>query len=266
LLADKNNWPAFRAQDIGMLLIGTVAQARLEPNPWSRFATELFDFLVERYHCGSGLFFDTTTALRRPFATFASQTYLTLACYMYGAYAANEHAVVLANTCAKTLIALQGPNGEWPWFFHVPSGMVSDFYEIYSVHQYGMAPAFLEHAEMKGVDGARDALIKGFRWVLGENPLRRSMLVPELCLSIRSQVRKGELNTKNWRALRAARSMLFPRPGALVDPEHLEFRLECRSYELGWILWSFGQRTDLPHLSNHQAFASALKKPEAIVA
>jgi hypothetical protein len=266
LLADRNNWPAFRAQDIGMLLIGVVAQAKFEETPWSQLATELFDFLVEKYHCDSGLFFNATSGLRRPFATFASQTYLTLACYVYGEYAANARAVDLANKCTETLIALQGPNGEWPWFFHVPSGSVSDFYEIYSVHQYGMAPAFLEHAERMRVERARDALIKGFRWVLGENPLRKIMLVPELSLSIRSQVRKGELNTKQWRALRAVRSTLFPTRGTLTDPANVELRLECRSYELGWILWSFGQRTDLPQLSHHQTFASTLKQPDAVLA
>ena len=35
------------------------------------------------------------------------------------------------------------------------SGSVLDFYEIYSVHQYGMAPAFLERAECHGVTDAR---------------------------------------------------------------------------------------------------------------
>ena len=51
---------------------------------------------------------------------------------------------------------------------------VLDFYEVYSVHQYGMAPAFLECAERHGVPKARDALIKGFKWVLGDNQLART--------------------------------------------------------------------------------------------
>ena len=60
----------------------------------------------------------------------------------------------------------------------MPHGTVVDFYEVYSVHQYGMAPAFLRFAERLGVPEARDALTKGFRWVFGENQMHRSMLIP----------------------------------------------------------------------------------------
>jgi hypothetical protein len=93
--------------------------------------------------------------------------------------------------------------------------------------------------------------------VTGENQLRRPMLVPALHLSIRSQVRKGELRTKAWRIARATSSALLRRPMDLIDPTGIQLRLECRSYELGWILWSFGQRSDLPELTHHEIFASA---------
>jgi hypothetical protein len=134
-----------------------------------------------------------------------------------------------------------------------------DFYEVYSVHQYGMAPAFLEWAERHGVAEARGALINGFRWVLGENELRQPMLVPELHLSIRSQVRKGELHTKTRRITRALCNGLLRRPSGLSGPENVELRRECRSYELGWILWSFGSRTDLPELTDHWMFADSVR-------
>lgn len=104
-------------------------------------------------------------------------------------------------------MALQGPQGEWPWFFDAVSGRVLDFYEVYSVHQYGMAPALLEWAERFGRREARDALIKGFNWVLGHNQLGRTMLVPELGLTIRSQVRKHELKSMAPRMLRALKNV-----------------------------------------------------------
>ncbi|HMH02338.1 MAG TPA: hypothetical protein VK555_13040, partial [Terriglobales bacterium] len=156
--------------------------------------------------------------------------------------------------CTRKLIEWQGPNGEWPWFFDAASGRVLDFYEVYSVHQYGMAPAFLELAEQHGVLEARSAIIKGFNWVLGQNQLAAPMLVPDLHLTIRSQVRKGELRTKNWRVFRALRNSTLRREAVLIDPSELELRLECRSYELGWILWSFGQRSDFPELTHHEMF------------
>src|SRR5208282_1810130 len=142
VLSDRNNWRSFRAQDLGMIVVGVVAQAKLDPQKWSRVAAELFAFLVDRYHSPSGLFFDAAFGLRRRFASFATQTYLTLACYAYGELANDIRAIEIANTCTWQLIARQGPNGEWPWFFDATSGLVVDFYEVYSVHQCGMAPAF----------------------------------------------------------------------------------------------------------------------------
>jgi hypothetical protein len=242
-----------------MLLIGVIAQARRDPQTWAATADALFAFLVERFHCASGLFFDSAYGMRRWFGSFATQTYLTLACYAYGEFAKHANAIEIANVATRKLIARQGPHGEWPWFFHVPSATVVDFYEIYSVHQYGMAPAFLERAEQHGVSEARGALVKGFKWVLGENPPRQSMLVPELHLSIRSQVRRGELHSKALRISRAISNALLHRSSRVGGSRSVQLRLECRSYELGWILWSFGQRTDLPELTEHQIFREQVR-------
>ena len=257
LLGDPAGWEMFRAQDLGMLLTGVVAQGRLGRHEWARFAAPLFEFLKQRFRGGAGLFFDAPSGLRRRFASFATQIYLSIACYHYGEFAGDSSAVAMATDCVRRLIALQGPQGEWPWFFDATSGRVLDFYEVYSVHQYGMAPALLELAERHDVRGARDALIKGFKWVFGENQLGRSMLVPELSLSIRSQVRKQELTTKMPRVLRAVRNAVLAREAGLIDSSAVELRLECRSYELGWILWSFGRRSDIPELTENAAFAGA---------
>jgi hypothetical protein len=82
------------------------------------------------------------------------------------------------------------------------------------------------------------------------------MLVPELGLSIRSQVRGDELTTKTPRMLRAIKNVFVDRQSSLIDSSGVDLRLECRSYELGWILWSFGQRSDLLELTDHRAFAN----------
>lgn len=256
LLADKANWMDFRAQDLGMILVGVAAQAKRD-RQWVPIAAALFSFLQQNYYCPSGLFMDAAWGARRRFGSFATQTYLTLACYAYGELTGDERALRMANTCTRKLIALQGPQGEWPWFFDAPKGIVVDFYEVYSVHQYGMAPAFLECAERHGVTEARPALVKGFKWVFGDNQLGRSMLVPELRLSIRSQVRKGELHTNKRRMVRAIVNSLRRHSSQLINPNGIELRMECRSYELGWILWSFGQRRDLPELTDHPALVAA---------
>ena len=258
-ILDKKNWQFFRAQDLGMILIGVVAQAKLDRQIWSSVAAELFTFLIDRYYSPSGLFFDAAFGLRRRFGSFATQTYLTLACYAYGEHANDHRAIEIANACTGKLIAQQGPNGEWPWFFDAASGQVVDFYEVYSVHQCGMAPAFLERAELHGVSEARNAIVKGFNWVLGQNQLGVVMLVPDLHMTIRSQVRKGEMRTKKWRVLRALRNSILGRESGLIDPANLELRRECRSYELGWILWSFAQRSDLLELTHNEMFVERRK-------
>ena len=255
LLADSSAWREFYAQDIGMILIGVTAFSRAGGNEWKAIAHKLFDFIATNYTSTSKLFFDRPAGHRRRFSSFATQTYLTLACYEYGTAFENGRAIALANSCARALIARQGPDGEWPWFFDSSKGTVLDFYEVYSVHQYGMAPAFLNWAERLGVEGAREAIARGFKWVLGQNQLGLSMLRPDLQLSIRSQVRKGELRTSKLRALRAVRNAALGLKASLVRPEQVELRQECRSYELGWILWSFGQRTDLPELTHNDMFS-----------
>jgi hypothetical protein len=260
MISDRSRWRSFSAQDLGMIVAGLVGQAKGDKKKWSPIATELFAFLLDRYHSASGLFFDSAFGARRRYASFATQTYLLLACYAYGELMNNDRAIQIANACTRRLIELQGPNGEWPWFFDAASGRVLDFYEVYSVHQYGMAPAFLELAERHGVLEARTAITNGFKWVLGQNQLATPMLVPDLHLSIRSQVRKGELHTKKWRVFRALQNSMLGRQAVLTDPSELELRLECRSYELGWILWSFGQRSDLPELTHHEMFIEARQK------
>ena len=88
------------------------------------------------------------------------------------------------------------------------------------------------------------------------------MLRPDLGMTIRSQVRRGELESKYRRVLRSiVNAALAPSQG-LIDPSQLALRLECRSYELGWILWSFGQRSDLPSLTDNEAFVQKAPTPQ----
>ena len=254
LLGDQSAWRDLHAQDAGILLTGVVAQARAGDEHWRAFAAPLFRFIKDRFVSDSGLFFDTPAGPRGRFASFATQVYLAIGCYQYADLTGDVSALNLATACVRKLLALQGPQGEWPWFYDAVSGRVLDFYEVYSVHQYGMAPALLEWAERHDLPGARDALILGFKWVFGRNQLGRSMLLRDSGLSIRSQIRKGELDSKRPRMLRAIGNMALARSSGLIDSSRVGLRLECRSYELGWILWSFGRRSDLPHLTGHGAF------------
>lgn len=63
---------------------------------------------------------------------------------------------------------------------------------------------------------------------------------------------KNELRTTAARGARAEQCSLATSV-EFTDPAHVDLRLECRRYELGW-LWSFGRRADLLQLTHHPAF------------
>ena len=252
-------WRSFRAQDLGMIVVGVVAQAKIDPKKWSPIAAELFAFLVDRYHSPSGLFYDAAFGPRRRFASFATQTYLTLACYAYGELVNDTRAIEIANTCTRRLICSRVPTGSGPgssmrhvvWLSTSTRSTRSISAEW--LRHSSSAQSSMEFRE------ARSAIVKGFNWILGQNQLAIPMLVPDLHLTIRSQVRKGELHSKNWRVLRALGNSILGREAGLIDPADLQLRRECRSYELGWILWSFGQRSDLPELTHNEMFIEKIR-------
>jgi hypothetical protein len=249
----------WKAQDIGLMLSGVVAQSRLDP-AWCKIATSLRNVILTSFRAPSGLFFESGTGFRRYFASFATQVYSCLGLFHYGEAMDDPLAIAAANACVTQLIALQGPQGEWPWFFAPGRGTIVDFYEVYAVHQHGMAPAILHHAIMHGVPGAREALAKGFVWLFGNNELGRTMLRPELHLFYRSQRRAGISGSRAARGLRALTKAALNRDDEIGTARGAgrALSLEVRSYELGWILWSFGGRRDFPELTDRPEFTAAL--------
>ncbi|HZB91859.1 MAG TPA: hypothetical protein VE397_10485 [Stellaceae bacterium] len=246
---------AMTAQDVAMLASGVAATAIGEGGAWRAAADDLVATLRTRYfHPQTGLFFNQETRFRRRFSSFASQVYAMLALYHYGDAFGADWAIRVANAGAAKVISLQGARGEWGWFYGVPSGRVVDFYEIYSVHQHGMAPAFLHEAAAHGVAGARDSLVKGFHWLFGDNEMGVSMLYPEKHMFYRSQVRAREFDTTLVRGCRSMVNALFGRSDRPDRHGALSLRRECRSYELAWILWSFAGRSDYPELTEREQF------------
>jgi hypothetical protein len=256
-LASSPALDTMKAQDIGMLASGMTAMTLKEGGQWRGRA----DMLVERlrryyYSSRHNLFYNQPKGFRRNFSSFASQVYSMLALYQYGEAFGADWAIQLAKETSRRIISLQGPLGEWAWFYYVPGGRIVDFYEVYSVHQHGMAPAFLHHAVKHEVAGARAALINGFSWLFGRNEMDISMLRPTENMFYRSQLRQGELKTSWKRGLRSVINVTLGRNDAVTHHRGLILREECRSYELGWILWSFGDRSDYPELTDRSEFLS----------
>jgi len=261
LLDDPGSWEKLAAQDIGMLLSGCVAYGRRNGGEeWLNYARNLKDSILLRYCCGdSGLFYNNANGFRRRFASFATGTYLSLGLFHYGEWQNDQTCIDRALRCVSALMGHQGKNGEWPWFYHAPSGRVVDMYEVYSVHQDGMAPAILHHAVAHGLPGAKEALERGFEWILGKNQLGRSMLVADSSQILRSQLRKSDANSRRRRALRAIVNGMLGRSDGLVPADKISVRQECRSYHLGWVIWSFGGRDDYPELTHHPAISHIME-------
>ena len=259
LTADSSAMQSWMAQDVGLMLTGVCSLAKHDSS-WRPVAQRLRDLILTHFLGPRDLFYDSGVGLRRHFASFATQVYSTLGLYYYGDLTADPKAYAAADACIRKLISVQGSLGEWPWFYNVAGGHVIDFYEVYSVHQHGMAPAILHHAVARGVPGAREALHKGFLWIFGANEMAKTMLRPEVHLIHRSQKRAGFRGSREARVIRSVVNKALGRHDKIEGNggAGLEFTQEVRSYELGWILWSFGGRDDYADLTSHQDFVRAL--------
>lgn len=261
MTAEAGAMESWTAQEVGMILSGAVAQSRRDPS-WIKLAQDARNHILKRFASETGLFRDCAVGGRKFFASFATEVYCALALYQYDALFGDHLAAGAADACVQKLISLQGPRGEWPWFYHVASGRVVDFYEVYSVHQHGMAPALLKPAIARGVVGAREALARGFRWVLGANELGVAMVCPEVSVMARSQARKGWASRREARLARACFNAATGRRARLAGRSgEITITPEVRSYELGWTLWSFGDDADFPELTHHEAFTTPAQAP-----
>ena len=243
----------FNAQSVAMSLSGICAQ-KVNGNDLDAEAHHLFHLIKKYFLTPSGLFRNAAFGMRRDFASFAAQAYMIAACYAYGKTYNNSEAYDIADNATITMMVRQGANGEWPWFYHALSGLVVDQYEFYSVHQHGMSALFLQPAMERGIPGARQAIIKGFNWLLGNNDLQQPMLLPELGMMYRSIARTAELDSKAKRGIRSVYHYLTHTSDTHALPEKLTLRKECRSYELGWLLYAFGHHSDLPEITENKAF------------
>ena len=253
LSSDPSRAANWTAQDLGLSLSGATAQARQDP-AWRPLARTLSQLLLQRFSGPGALFRDSGEGARRHFATFATQVYAALSLYQWAELADNSVALSAANACTTKLIELQGPLGEWPWFYLPLSDRVLDAYEVYSVHQHGMAPAIMHHAVEHNVPGARKAIVKGFHWIFGANEMGISMLRPDLRLIYRSQRRRALGGRREARFVRAAFRAVTGTGAWSGKRPALELTDEMRSYEFGWLLWSFGSRTDYPELTERPEF------------
>ena len=182
------------------------------------------------YHYGPG-------SRRRRFPNFATQIYGVLALATADRLGLDERAGPAARRLADRLLELQLPDGGWPWLFDADRGTVVERYEVYSVHQHGMAPmALLELDDPRYAEAAS----RGVDWLHGQNDLGIEFADAKERLIYRS-IRRRRPVDRIAIAANLAGSALAGR-SLIRGPRALELHAVGRPYELGWLLEAWAGR------------------------
>jgi hypothetical protein len=140
-----------------------------------------------------------------------------------------------AIAATERLSNFQRANGGWPWLYDVERGEVVEPFEIYSVHQDGMAPmAFHELSAATGV-ATNEIVNRGLKWLYGENELGTHMIDQNNGLIYRS-IRRKSYHARVSLYWRTLMSMSGVSARTEPRPSSLEVNPTCRPYHLGWML------------------------------
>ncbi|MDX6473219.1 MAG: hypothetical protein QOK22_2035 [Gaiellaceae bacterium] len=223
-------------QDLAWLLWGACAAARAGIDGAEAAASALLARMLDDYvHPRTGLPRHSLRPHRRGIVSFGSLVYFLRALHEAAWTFGDRRAETLFRSGVATALALQGPQGEWPWMIDVVRGRAFDRYPVFSVHQDSMAILFLRPAAEAGVAGAASAIERSVRWVHGENELGLRFYLEEPFFFAYRAVERDESSTKARRYGR----WLAARSAAGVPASRLRVNRECRSYHLGWILYAW---------------------------
>jgi hypothetical protein len=236
-------------QEVSWMLWGLCAAARTGVTGSEAAARSLFRVLHGRFlNRDSLLGRHSSNPLRSHVVSFGATVYWLRALYEYASTFDDEYVDALFRFSTWRVMQIQGPLGQWPWMIAVASAQPVDPYPVFSVHQDSMSMLFLQPALERGVDGVEEAIGQSLAWVLGGNELEVDMVVPEPFFVYRSIQRKENLE----RARRYTRSLwrtVARRPSSYASEGTLRVNSECRSYHLGWVLYAWSGRSDLPDVN-----------------
>ena len=246
---------ALTSTELGWLLSGLARVAQLAPGrrDVSDKARAAYAALRANYTEATGLFcYGGRTAdsvrrhLRRRFGFFDNQVYGICAGVDYARVFGDPDALAMAERCLDRVVQAQGPLGQWAWHYDVRTGAVVDRYPVYAVHQHGMGPMALNAVTEATGRRFDDALERSLGWVFGDNELGETILDAEhgvIWRSIRRRIAHGRLvHVFKLLSLLGLQSAGDRLAAAVNGPGQLEVDMECRPYELGWLLFALVPR------------------------
>jgi hypothetical protein len=181
---------------------------------------------------------------RRRFPNFATQIYSVLALAVVARHGLDERALPAAQATADVLLALQLPDGGWPWLFDAERGRIVERYEVYSVHQDAMAPMGLfELAEVTGDERYIAAVEHGLGWIYGRNELGAQMIDRDNKLVLRS-IRRPRPLDRIWLGAKTAASLAGISARGEAQARLTQLNATDRPYHFGWVLEAWCGRED----------------------
>jgi hypothetical protein len=225
-------------QDLAWMLWGASSWA--DNARAQELAERLFELVRTSFvHPISGLPRHSVARYRAHTVSFGSVVYFLRAIYEYGEASGSEAARELFTAGVQRVLSIQAPDGAWPWMIDVRSGTPFDIYPIFSVHQDSMAMLFLFPAERYGIAGVPEAIERSFRWNFGNNELGVSLVRTDPCGWIYRSIERDERWPRARRYLRGLGPAVSTYP---PRSPHVRLNRECRSYHLGWVLYTWSQR------------------------
>ena len=178
---------------------------------------------------------------REHVGSFADQIYPVQALSRHARSTGDAQALAAANRCARRLVETQGPDGQWWWHYDTRTGRVVERYPVYSVHQHAMAPMALADLEAAGGDRTAQAVAAGVSWLWQHPECGDDLIDPGRCVVWRKVGRRERLKVvRGMAALTTAIRPAWVMPGvdSIFPPGPID--RECRPYELGWLLYAWG--------------------------
>lgn len=238
--AEKNEHISAKA--LAWLIISCALGGSEYKDHAEKLAKIAFDCYISSKHW---LVREKLTGFRKDWAPFGHQVHMAYAFLMLGRLCQDNWAREIGIAIVRKLVSCQGPCGQWPYMFHIPTGNVSDFYPIYTLHQYGYAPLILVEAINQGYKEFKEPLSKGFRWFEGINEISKSLADPVHQIIWRRVKVVGNHTKTSILIRRVIASMLKLKPRTVLDAEKLFIDHECRGFELAIPLMAFNGIVDV---------------------